>query len=242
MGAIRNTIVLETGESIPFKSHKKDVDNPRLEISPDGTAVLVHSGLENPRQIVNDNLDWMTTQYQKQVQQIQEIESQYDSLSDGLVLWGKSFTVAEETGHFDVHIEQDRIYVNTPRGREMFPYLRNQVKSALRVAVQTIADDLAAQLNVDYDQLSIRDQRTKWASCSSGTNLNFNIRTAFLPIDHLRYLVAHEVAHLNHASHDAQFWATVSSLSPDYESLRDELQGFWYLVHRNGMWTTMIGS
>jgi predicted metal-dependent hydrolase len=238
--ATRDTIVVQTGEEIPFRSQKKDVENPRIEVTPDGAAILVHSGVENPKQIIRENLDWVTTQYQKQAQEIQEIESRYDSLSDGLVLWGKSFRIVEETGQFDVRTEEDEIHIITPQNRATLPYLHNQVKTALRVAVQTIADHMADQLDVGYDQLSIRKQRTKWASCSGGTNLNFNIRAAFLPIKHLEYLVAHEVSHLKHPSHNDQFWATVTSLSEDYESLREELQGFWYLVHRNEMWAKLI--
>jgi predicted metal-dependent hydrolase len=93
---------------------------------------------------------------------------------------------------------------------------------ALRIVEDKIAK-LNAHYGFQYNRISIRDQRTRWGSCSSRRNLNFNYRIAFLP-DHLaEYLVAHELCHLAQMNHGPQFWDLVAETIPDYREMRAEL-------------------
>jgi predicted metal-dependent hydrolase len=67
-----------------------------------------------------------------------------------------------------------------------------------------------------YDRLSIRSQRTRWASCSSSGAMSFNWRLLLAPEPILDYVVEHEVAHLEVPNHSARFWALVAGRCPDY--------------------------
>ena len=68
-----------------------------------------------------------------------------------------------------------------------------------------------------YNNIKIRDQKTRWGSCSSKRNLNFNYRLIFLPRGLAEYIVIHEFCHLAHMNHSKEFWALVEKLSPDYK-------------------------
>ncbi len=76
----------------------------------------------------------------------------------------------------------------------------------------------------DYNRVAIRDQQTRWGSCSAKKNLNFNYRIALLPDRLADYVVAHELCHLRELNHSPRFWNLLSLSLPDYKFLRHELR------------------
>jgi predicted metal-dependent hydrolase len=79
------------------------------------------------------------------------------------------------------------------------------------------SDVHAATLGVVVKSVSMRSQSTRWGSCSSTGSLNYNWRLILAPPHVLDYVAAHEVAHLVHMNHSAQFWAATRQALPDME-------------------------
>lgn len=99
-------------------------------------------------------------------------------------------------------------------------WLRLQAK---HVILQRL--ELAKQkLQIDYNQVFIKDQKTRWGSCSGQRNLNFNFRLVMAPLPVVDYLVAHELAHLVEMNHSKKFWDLVASICPDYKIHRQWLR------------------
>lgn len=89
-------------------------------------------------------------------------------------------------------------------------------------------------MGVSYERISIREQKTRWGSCSSQGNLNFNWRLIFAPENVLDYVVVHELAHRKEMNHSKAFYAIVESVLPDYRVsrkwLRDNGDVLWSAV------------
>ncbi len=92
----------------------------------------------------------------------------------------------------------------------------------------------ASIMRVTYGRISIREQKTRWGSCSSKGNLNFNWRLIFAPEDVLDYIVVHELAHRKEMNHSPAFYAVVASVLPDYKKaqrwLREHGESLWNVV------------
>ncbi len=78
--------------------------------------------------------------------------------------------------------------------------------------------------NFHFERVAIRDQRTRWGSCSGKRNLNFNYRIINLPMEHADYLIVHELCHLEQMNHSKDFWKLVSRTIPDYRRISRELR------------------
>jgi predicted metal-dependent hydrolase len=72
-------------------------------------------------------------------------------------------------------------------------------------------------IGVNFNNIRIKDTRTRWGSCSSKGNLNFNFRIIMAPQAVMDYIIVHELCHLKHMNHGKDFWNTVAHYMPDYE-------------------------
>lgn len=82
----------------------------------------------------------------------------------------------------------------------------------------------AEKMQVTYGKLTIREQKTRWGSCSSKGNLNFNWKLVLMPEEILDYVVVHELAHRREMNHSPEFWKVVEHVLPDYRERRKWLR------------------
>ena len=117
--------------------------------------------------------------------------------------------------------EGDRLLVPTRYaerpGRAAAAFLKLLARERLAEA----SDAYSEALGRPYHRMTLRDPRTRWGSCSSAGALMYSWRLAMAPPDVLRYVAAHEVAHLQEMNHSPDFWAVVGRLMPDYARHRD---------------------
>ena len=79
-------------------------------------------------------------------------------------------------------------------------------------------------MGVTYGRITIRDQKSRWGSCSAEGNLNFSWRLILMPIEVMDYVVVHELAHLKEMNHSKAFWEEVEKVLPDYKEQRKWLK------------------
>lgn len=81
-------------------------------------------------------------------------------------------------------------------------------------------------MNVTFGRITIRNQKTRWGSCSTKGNLNFNYQLYYLPDELLDYVVVHELSHRRHMDHSKEFWTEVEKYCPNYRKLRKNLKKY----------------
>ena len=81
-----------------------------------------------------------------------------------------------------------------------------------------------ARMGGTYERIVIREQKTRWGSCSSRGTLSFNWRLMLAPPAVLDYVVVHELAHLQQMNHSKRFWDVVAQVMPDYKVYRNWLK------------------
>ncbi|MDE6567167.1 MAG: M48 family metallopeptidase, partial [Lachnospiraceae bacterium] len=95
----------------------------------------------------------------------------------------------------------------------------------------------ARQIGVDYGRITIRNQKTRWGSCSGKGNLNFNCLLMLAPAEIQDYVVVHELCHRREMNHSPRFWAEVAKIMPDYQERRK-----WLKEHGQEIMRRMLGE
>ena len=98
------------------------------------------------------------------------------------------------------------------------------MREQARVLVMKSVQHYAPLVGVSYNQIAIRTQRTRWGSCSSKGNLNFNCLLALVPREVLDYVVVHELCHRKEMNHSDRFWSEVAKIIPDYKNRKQWLK------------------
>jgi predicted metal-dependent hydrolase len=101
-------------------------------------------------------------------------------------------------------------------------YLKNK-ELARQLVLQKISE-INSDGNFVFNRVSIRNNKSRWGSCSKRGNLNFNYRVIYLPEPLVKYLIVHELCHLKELNHSKRFWNLVGEYVPDYKVLTKELK------------------
>jgi predicted metal-dependent hydrolase len=127
-------------------------------------------------------------------------------------------------------VDSHRVWIARERAKQQ-PRLRLDARAvseadarrATRELVTMLVDDEAPALGVSVERIQVRDQRTRWGSCSARGTLSFNWRLVLAPFEVLDYVVVHELCHLREPNHSRRFWRLVESRRPDWRTQRDWL-------------------
>ncbi|MEI7890636.1 MAG: M48 family metallopeptidase [bacterium] len=99
-----------------------------------------------------------------------------------------------------------------------------KLKEHAREMVTRRLEKYAEFYGFKYGSVAIRNQKTRWGSCSSKGNLNFNYKILLLPQRHADYIIVHELCHLKEFNHSKRFWSLVAQTFPDYEKIVSQLK------------------
>jgi predicted metal-dependent hydrolase len=193
----------------------------RINVSADGVEVVVprRMALRQVVPFVEEKRPWI----ERTLRRIREAEEAAAvRLADGgsVPYLGRSLElhVRVEPGRVRSHValrgESLHVAVGSPGADAVRSALEAWYRRRARIEVEPRLDASCARAGTRYTRLSIRAQRTRWASCSSTGAMSFNWRLLLAPPEILDYVVEHEVAHLEVLDHSPRFWRLLGSRSP----------------------------
>jgi hypothetical protein len=133
---------------------------------------------------------------------------------DTLPYLGTTLTVRGQAGRTRVTRRGESLLV--PDGADQHEAIERWYRRMAREEIRTRLDRACAIAGLDYTRLTIRDQRTRWGSCSRSGAMSFNWRLLLAPEPVLDYVVWHEVCHLAFMDHSPRFWGLVARYCPDH--------------------------
>lgn len=113
---------------------------------------------------------------------------------------------------------------NLEKQPELFSKDMRELTLKARKEIPVLVKEYAEMMGVTYGKITIRSQKSRWGSCSSKGNLNFNCLLMLTPDDVVRYVVVHELSHRIHMNHSVDFWREVEKILPDYKKRRKWLK------------------
>jgi predicted metal-dependent hydrolase len=189
--------------------------------------VHVHSGVEvvlparTPERAAAAAVSELRPWIERRLGEAREALASISARAGTLPYLGIPLELVPEAGRTRVHRRGDRLLVPAGDAR---PALERFYRRAARAEIAERLDRATALAGSAYTGLSIRAQRTRWASCSAGGRMSFNWRLLLAPERVLDYVVWHEVCHLEILDHSPRFWALMQERWPGYREDRDWLR------------------
>ncbi len=158
---------------------------------------------------------------ERRLGEAQEVLDRIAARAGTLPYLGTSLELVPQTGRTRAHRSGERLLVPAEDARTA---LERFYRRAARAEIAPRLDRATALTGSAYSGLSIRAQRTRWASCSADGRMSFNWRLLLAPERVLDYVVWHEVCHLEILEHSPRFWALLERHWPGYREDRDWLR------------------
>jgi len=221
-----NYFVSVENERIPYQIIPDD-RSKRIRIKADAENGLIvalprRSRVQDAERFVLLQSEWIL----KQWKQIQKKRAQFKEVGLPLLerssvkYLGKEYQVIIDVGerHWPpVVVEDDVLIVHCVKAELAEGILERWYRQQARAVITGAIELYKTKMGVDYQTLSIKDQKTRWGSCSNKGNLNFSWRLILAPKYALDYVVVHELAHLRQMNHSTKFWKIVQMFYPEYE-------------------------
>lgn len=209
----------------------------RLSVSPAGEIRLT-TPLHIGQQHINNFLVAQSKWLEQVLQKLTPLPKLQLTSGSSFYLLGENFSLqlyykhAQTKAYIDPKSTKLYLFSAATNEHSLTAKERETIRQACRQAVSTylhqpitiLAKTYSQQLQTKFSNIAIREQSSRWGSCSNRGNLNFNWKIGLAPLPVFKYVVAHEVAHLVEHNHSKAFWQLVGQLEPTYREAKYWLQ------------------
>jgi len=209
--------ILLSGRKFSYEIERKSIGSLRLRLkSPRSFIISCHFLAPNfiITKFINDHSDWIIKN-----SLLVKVKPSLFGLSKLSILGIDYKLVINKSAHDSVVIYHDvhQIFVNSTSliSSRLRVLLDKKLRPlALKLITSTLSD-LSSQFDFKYGHVSVRNQSSRFGSCSSRGNLNFNWQIIFFPPEKFRHILLHELTHLAIKDHSKKFWSQLSLYDPD---------------------------
>ncbi|MFC7097941.1 M48 family metallopeptidase [Halobaculum marinum] len=211
------------GETIEYEvRHSSRATRSRLSVDTSGVTVVVPEGASvRPAALLRDHAEWVVEHARKAAARRERLpERRFEPGATFPFLGEPHEVVVERRSYSVVGDETLRLASHHVADTSVKRALETLYRRRARDRFERLADEYAAAMGVDYDRIEVRNQRTKWGSCSTSGTISLNWRLQLAPPEIGEYVVVHEVAHRRELNHSPAFWDLVGEHDPAYERHR----------------------
>ncbi|QAU12514.1 M48 family peptidase [Halorubrum sp. BOL3-1] len=209
------------GETVEYDVRwSSDATKPRIDVDIRGVTVVVPNAADvQPTEVLRGNAAWV-------VEKQQNFERYREQVPDRTFEAGETFPllgterklVIEPARSHTITDDEIRLRESTVEQSTVKQVLENVYRREARNYFSKRASHYAEQMGVEYDQIQVRNQRTRWGSCSTTGTISLNWRLMLAPPEIVDYVIVHELAHLREADHGEEFWGFVAEHDSEHEA------------------------
>ncbi len=213
-------------ETIDYEVRRSDdATEPRIDVDIHGVIVVLPTTSDvDPQELVEDNARWVLEKWRNYEEYRKQTPSR--SFEPGEIFPYRDRDLPVEVRDVDrSRVTSDAFVLASDEVEEagIQDALEALYRREARSVFESRINHYANEMGVTPGKLELRNQRTRWASCSHRRTLSFNWRLIMAPNDVIDYVVVHELAHLREKNHTRRFWNIVRKYESDYEAHIDWL-------------------
>ena len=185
-----------------------------LRLRPDGVARVTIPGsgsISAARDFVSRNIDWLERQFQRLADQ----PNPQLAWNIGTEIYFRGELVSIEAMDGQIRLGSEQI--KSSKVADLRPAIQKHLRKLAAQELPARVGELAALHGIEATRVSVRNQKTRWGSCSRRGTISLNWRLIQTPVFVQDYIILHELAHRRHLNHSDRFWQEVERLCPDFQ-------------------------
>lgn len=201
----------------------------KIKVESDGKVVVVTPPRISTKKI--DNFVKQSEQWIKKSLAKVKKRSSFGVTDKQVMIFGKKYTRKVDyssSSHSGVFLKNNALIINPLSDPSLISegklkkntqsQLDNFLKNTASKYIVPRLNQLAKKMKIKFNKVTLRQQKTRWGSCSSKGNLNFNWRLIHCPTKVIDYVIIHELSHRVHLNHSHKFWELVSKYDPEHRT------------------------
>ncbi len=208
------------GETVAYEVRQSDeATQPRIDVDLHGVrVVLPEDSTTDPEELLKENAAWVLEKKNKYDRYREQIPDRQFKQGERFPFLGDQYEIVVEQRPASQVVENEfRLARHHVEQTSIKRALETLYRRKARELFEDRANHFAEEMGVEYDKIEVRNQRTKWGSCSTTGTLGLNWRLMMAPPGVVDYIVVHELAHLREQNHSDEFWSVVAEHDPEYE-------------------------
>lgn len=196
----------------------EDATEPRIDVDIHGVRIILPAGSAiEAETVANENAQWILDKWREYETHRQRAPARSFEEGELFPYLGEEYEVVIEqrssssVGDGTLRLAKHHVEATSIKRALETLYRRNA-----RQRFERRVDYFTEQMGVEHERIEVRNQRTKWGSCSSNGTLGLNWRLIMAPPEIVDYVVVHELAHLREQNHTNRFWRIIEERLPDY--------------------------
>jgi predicted metal-dependent hydrolase len=214
------------GKPIQYEIRRSaDAAEPRIDVDIRGVQVtLPEDSDEDPDELLRENAMWVLDKKSKYDRHREQAPERSFEPGETFPYLGEEHELVVEPGvRHEATDGQIQLRQSAVTQSSLKQVLENFYRNSAREFLSNRVDHYADEMDVEYKQIELRNQRTLWGSCSTTGTLSLNWRLVMAPPEIVDYVVIHELAHLIEADHNSEFWRIVNEFDSEYKCHADWL-------------------
>jgi len=216
------------GKAVAYQVRRSEkASQIRIDAGLEGIVLVVPKGRDvDPDAVLAEKGDWVLKQKDRYARYRAQMPERRFEEGEAFPVLGTDRTVVVGDALFS-HISGEKIYLDRSKVEDtsIKEELERLYREEARRHFTERAEHFSEVLGVTYEQIQIRNQKTRWGSYSTRTGtLSLNFRLLMAPPDVIDYVIVHELAHAEHPNHGPRFWRLVEKHVPDYEAKNEWLK------------------
>lgn len=194
----------------------------KLKVDPSGQVMVI-----TPRRVSQRTIDQFVSEHLHWIQEVQNklaSKKAHSEQDDKVMIFGQSFEKVVDQdlqAKVGITLKGKQVLIKLPAGqtvttKNIAKFMDSFLKATAEKYIVPRTHQLAKIMKVSFNGITLREQKSRWGSCSSTGRLNFNWRLAHYPTPIIDYVIIHELAHRTEMNHSEAFWAIVKKFDPEY--------------------------
>lgn len=206
---------------IEYNLVRKKVKNASIRISSNlditVTVPMIYSQ-SRVDNLIKDKSLWIS----KTLLKLSKRKKDFILEDDEILLFGERYTLAIDSSVNNriITYHESKKIVSNHRITAKSAILKSWYVHLAKKEILKMVNEIAVKYGFEYNRVFIRDQKTKWGTCSSRKNISFNWRLIRCPKFVIEYLIIHELSHLREMNHSKKYWELVGTMCPDFKKAK----------------------